>query len=427
MAWCKLFVLAVWPSFHGIWLPLGRNYIDFGQLDRAFYSRNKGGYPKMFETRMSRFREGLRTAGIDLALITDEDAVYYLTGYYDYLHMEFGRPTILVVDPDSETLLITPVIDVVMAEQVAQVDRIAAWNDGAGDEWRAELPKVLNAAKTIGIEPDHMPGPVRNYVQSFEQSAEFADVAKVLAAQRMVKSPEELQMARHAGQVGMAMMEAGRHAIQAGIAEYEVAIATSASGTRKAAELLRDHYDDTLMSPNTHFLQIMASGSELTKTHHRPTNRIMQQGEPVFLCFCGMTNFHRFKLGFDRTFWIGEVSNSKEADLYEIAVASQSAALEKLRPGVTAESIHAAYAKVISDAGFDYPFRCGRATGFSYLERPELVTGDKTVLQPGMVFAVDGSVSSKDFRAQVGDSFIITEDGYEQITNHPKSLDDVIL
>ena len=55
------------------------------------------------------------------------------------------------------------------------------------------------------------------------------------------------------------------------------------------------------------------------------------------------------------------------------------------------------------------------------------MTGDTTVLQPGMVFAVDGSVTEKDFRAQVGDSFIITEDGWEPLTHHPKSVEEVIL
>lgn len=381
----------------------------------------------MFEDRMQKFRGRLADAGIDRAVITDEDAVYYLTGYYDYLHMEFGRPTILVIVTGGESLLITPIIDAVMAEEVARVDRIAAWNDGAGDEWRAELPSALNGAAKVGIEPGHMPPIVRSYIDGLLGAAVLADASDILADQRMIKSPEELQMARHAGQVGMAMMEAGRGAIKAGVPEYEVALATTAAGTRRAAEILAAHYDDQLMSPNIHFLQIMASGSELTKTHHRPTNRIMKHGEPVFLCFCGMTNFHRFKLGFDRTFWIGEVADPVQAELYEIAVASQAAALSKLRPGVTAESVHAAYGGVIKDAGFDYPFRCGRATGFSYLERPELVTGDKTVLQPGMVFAVDGSVAGTDFRAQVGDSFIVTEDGYEQITQHPKALADMIL
>jgi Xaa-Pro aminopeptidase len=223
------------------------------------------------------------------------------------------------------------------------------------------------------------------------------------------------------------MMSAGRAAIGAGVAEYEVALAASQAGTRKAAELLTAHYQEAAMSPNTHFLQIMASGEEIVKTHHRASTRIMQRGEPVFLCFCGMTNFHRFKLGFDRTFWIGEISDPWQEQIYEVAIASQQAALDALKPGVTAESVHAAYAQVIHDAGFDYPFRCGRATGFSYLEKPQLVTGDTTMLQPGMVLAVDGSVSADNFRAQVGDSFIVTEDGFEQITRHPKSLAEMVL
>jgi Xaa-Pro dipeptidase len=153
----------------------------------------------------------------------------------------------------------------------------------------------------------------------------------------------------------------------------------------------------------------------------------MKYGEPVFLCFCGMTNFHRFKLGFDRTFWIGEIKDKSQEVVYEIALASQEAALRALRPGVTAESVHAAYAEVIQEAGYDYPFRCGRATGFSYLEAPQLVTGDKTILQPGMVLAVDGSVSADNFRAQIGDSFIITQEGYEPLTDHPKKLENIIL
>jgi len=212
-----------------------------------------------------------------------------------------------------------------------------------------------------------------------------------------------------------------------------VALAAAAAGTRKAAELLDAYYDDSEMSPNTHFLQIMASGDTITRTHHRATTRIMKSGEPVFLCFCGMTNFHRFKLGFDRTFWIDEIADLRQAELYEVAVASQQAALEKLKPGVTAESVHAAYAEVIQAAGFDYPFRCGRATGFSFLEQPQLVTGDQTVLQAGMVMAVDGSVcldpgiDTAGFRAQVGDSFILTDDGYECVTEYSKSLDDIVL
>ena len=381
----------------------------------------------MFKERLVEFERRLSDAGIDVALITDEDNVYYLTGYYDYLHMEFGRPTILVVSASAGTLLITPTIDLNSAEASAQVDRIAAWNDGMGKEWRQELPDVLNNAATVAIEPDAMPPLVRKYIDEATGGASLANAAELLANMRMIKSAHELQLARHAGEVANAMMQAGREAIADGVAEFEVALASSRAGTRKAAELLSAHYTDGDMSPNTHFLQIMASGDTITKTHHRASTRIMRHGEPVFLCFCGMTNFHRFKLGFDRTFWIGEIAEPAQQNIYEVAVASQQAALNALRPGVTAESVHAAYAEVIQSAGFEYPFRCGRATGFSYLESPQLVTGDKTILKPGMVMAVDGSVSVDNFRAQVGDSFIITDSGCEPLTSHSKSVDEVVL
>jgi len=340
--------------------------------------------------------------------------------------MEFGRPTILVVPKAGAALLITPTIDLNSAKTAARVDRIAPWNDGMGNEWREELPDAVRNAAKVAIEPGHMPPPVRAYVNDLVDGDKITSVTPILNEMRMIKSAEELQLARHAGQVATAMMNAGRATIGDGVPEFEVAIATSQAGTRKAAELLAAHYDDRDMSPNTHFLQIMASGEDIVKTHHRASTRIMRHGEPVFLCFCGMTNFHRFKLGFDRTFWIGEPDPAQVA-VYEVAVASQKAALDALRPGVTAESIHAKYAEVIQGAGYEYPFRCGRATGFSFLEAPQLVTGDTTIIQPGMVLAVDGSVSVETFRAQVGDSFIVTEDGWEPLTHHPKSIQEVII
>ena len=381
----------------------------------------------MFEQHLQQLRTKLAESGIDVALITDDDSVYYYTGYYDYLHMEFGRPTILIVPADGESLLITPSIDLNLALGNAVVDRVEAWNDGMGNEWREHIPGKLKGASRIAIEVHKMPALVRNYVDSLVDLNNLEDVTPVVSEMRMIKSDAELQLARHAGAVANAMMEAGREALVDGVAEYEVALATSRAGTIKSAELLSQHYGSTEMSPNTHFLQIMASGQDIIKTHHRASNKVMRHGEPVFLCFCGMTNFHKFKLGFDRTFWIGEIEDKAQEKIYQVALDSQAAALAVLRPGVPAEDVHAAYAEVIQNAGYDYPFRCGRGTGFSFLEQPQLVVGDKTVLQPNMVLAVDGSVSTDTFRAQVGDSFILTEDGYEAITAHPKSIDDVIV
>ena len=381
----------------------------------------------MFSKKMDQFKLLLEASEIDLAIITDQDNIYYLTGYYDYLHMDFGRPTILIIHNQSNTILITPAIDANSAQALAKVDRIEAWNDGAGNEWREELPYFVNKANKIAIEKDNIPSLILAYLAQIIDATLLLDATPLLSRIRMIKSPEELQIARHAGQVANAMMTAGRAAIKDQTPEYEVALATSEAGTRKAADLLKRYYNDKQMSPNIHFLQIMASGKEIIKTHHRATNRIMRYGEPVFLCFCGMTNFHRFKLGFDRTFWIGDIAEKWQEEVYQVALDSQKAALRALRPGATAESVHAAYALTIQEAGYDYPFRCGRATGFSFLETPSLVTGDQTIIEPGMVFAVDGSISTSSFRAQVGDSFIITDDGYEELTRHPKSLSEVII
>ena len=120
----------------------------------------------LFEQRMQTLRNRMADAGVDVALITDDDNVYYLTGYYDYLHMEFGRPTILVVPKDGPSLLITPTIDLNSAKTSARVDRIAPWNDGMGREWREELPGAVKSAGKVGIEPGHMPPLVRAYLDT---------------------------------------------------------------------------------------------------------------------------------------------------------------------------------------------------------------------------------------------------------------------
>ena len=382
----------------------------------------------MFKKNLEKLKQDLNKNNIDLAVITDDDSIYYFTGYYDFLHMSFGRPTILLVPKDSDTLLITPLIDAHLVKKNCPVDKIITWNDGVDNEWRDKLPKYIKKNVNVAIEKFKISTLVLNYISSLYEQESLKNISPILDLIRMVKTEDELKIAKSAGKVAEAMMQAGKDAIGHNVPEYEVALATSQAGTRKAAEILENEFKDTDISPLIHFLQIMASGKDLPKTHHRSSTKLIKDGEPVFLCFCGMTNFHKFKLGFDRTFWLKEIRDESQIKTYETAVQSQKAALSVLGPGVKAEDVHAAYADTIQSAGYPYPtFRCGRATGFSMLEEPQLVSGNKTILQPGMVFAVDGSANEENFRAQVGDSFIITENGYEQITNFSKKIEDLII
>jgi Xaa-Pro aminopeptidase len=382
----------------------------------------------MFKKNLEKLKQDLTKNNIDLAVITDDDSIYYFTGYYDFLHMSFGRPTLLLVPKDADTLLITPLIDAHLVKENCPVDKIITWNDGVDNEWREELPKYIKKNTNVAIEKLKISTLVLNYISSLCEQKLFKNISPILDLIRMIKTEEELKIAKSAGKVAEAMMHAGKDAIGHNVPEYEVALATSQAGTRKAAEILENEFKESNISPLIHFLQIMASGKDLPKTHHRSSTKLIKDGEPVFLCFCGMTNFHKFKLGFDRTFWLKEIRDESQIKTYETAVQSQKAALSVLGPGVKAEDVHAAYAETIQSAGYPYPtFRCGRATGFSMLEEPQLVSGNKTILQPGMVFAVDGSANEENFRAQVGDSFIITENGYEQITNFSKKIEDLII
>ena len=130
----------------------------------------------MYATRMDKFRLRLHEADLDIALVTDEDNIYYLTGYYDYLHMDFGRPTILMVPRNGGTILVTPNIEVDMAEVAAHVDWIAAWSDGFGDEWRTELPQAISELSSIGIEMDRIPQVVKNYIDEIANTSQLGDI-----------------------------------------------------------------------------------------------------------------------------------------------------------------------------------------------------------------------------------------------------------
>ncbi len=94
-----------------------------------------------------------------------------------------------------------------------------------------------------------------------------------------------------------------------------------------------------------------------------------------------------------------------------------------IRPGAIAEDVNAAAEEVYRSAWFEAGYRTGRAIGCSFLEQPELKAGDKTVLRAGMTFAVDGGITVLgEFGARIGDSIVMTESGYEDLTPYPKDL-----
>jgi len=380
---------------------------------------------KAFQKRTNVFQSRLVEAGVDVGIIFDADNIYYLSAFWGYLGMQFGRPTLLVIPNEEKCSIITPSLEAEMAHKMTWIEDIKEWSDGVDGEWRACLNTILKDKKKIkiGIEKQKTHPVITEFLKKEYPDIEVVDISNILSDMRMVKTPEEIETMHQAGQVSVAMCQGGKEAIAEGVPEYEVALAVIAAGTRKAAEFLTDVGSERLFSPMIHNLQVLQSGGpDLSMVHRRPTVRRVKRGESVYMCFCEMNNFKGFKLGFDRQYWVGQVSE-EETRLYEIALKAQAAALNMIRPGVIAEDVHMAAARVYQEAGFGLCYRTGRSVGFSLIEKPELKLGDKTPLQAGMTFAVDGAAAIPEkAAARVGDSIVVTENGYDYLTPFPKNL-----
>ncbi len=375
--------------------------------------------------RTAELQRRLRDARIDLAVLTDEDSIAYYGGFWGYLGVAFGRPTFMLVPREGAPTVITPLMESEMVGEMTWVEDIRPWEDDGENHWDAVLGRALDeheSAAALGWERLKVPPLVLGFLDQHVGRGRFIDITRLIGDMRVIKSPEEIEIMRQAGQVAVAMVEAGKAALGEGVPEYEVALAVVAGGTRKAADFLSDDGWEHFISPTVHNLQILQSGPDTAKVHRRSNLRRLERGDPVYMCFCGMVNFKQYKLGFDREFFIG-VASDEQARVYETTVAAQLAALAAIRPGVAAEDVHAAAGEVYRAAGFQPGYRTGRAIGCSFLEQPELKQGDKTKLEAGMTFAVDGGITvPRTFGGRVGDSIVVTDDGHEVLTPYPKDL-----
>ncbi|MCO4812763.1 MAG: aminopeptidase P family protein [Gammaproteobacteria bacterium] len=373
--------------------------------------------------RTREFQSRLGDAGIDLAILTDESSIAYLAGFWGYLSVEFGRPTFLLVRPDAEPQVITPLMESEMVGAMTWVENISTWEDTGANRWENVLAAAIGANPgKIGVELAALPPIVRNWFDDQLPGTRLHDVAPLLGDMRMIKSPEEIVVMKQAGEIAGAMMQAAEDVLGEGRPEYEAALAVINAGTRKAAGFLTDKGWEAFISPMIHNLQIMQSGTDTSMVHRRASVKALAKGDPVYFCFCNMAQFKQYKLGFDRMFFIKELSD-EAAEVQQTAIDAQQAAIAVMRPGVTAESVAEAANDVYHQRGYETGYRTGRSIGMAYLESPELKQGDKTVLQEGMTFAVDGGISVDGrLGGRIGDSVVVTANGIEYITEYPRKI-----
>jgi Xaa-Pro aminopeptidase len=140
---------------------------------------------------------------------------------------------------------------------------------------------------------------------------------------------------------------------------------------------------------------------------------------PVSVLFDFGAVYQGYCYDFGRTVFFGE-PDAEFQRIYQLVMASQAAGIAEMRAGqVTAAAVDKAARDVITEAGYGEEFRhrLGHGIGLDVHEPPFLTAGDATVLQTGMLFTVEPSITQfNTFSARVEDVVVVREGGGEPLT-----------
>jgi len=176
---------------------------------------------------------------------------------------------------------------------------------------------------------------------------------------------------------------------------------------------------------------IIASGENSALPHHETARRQVQRGDVVILDYGtrgslrfdgpnGSDSSHLYGYLSDITVTcsVGEPSDPEVRKVYRIVWEAQQAAIRAVRPGVTCEQVDHAARSVIEAAGYG-PFflhRTGHGLGLSGHEPPFIRSGNKEVLEEGMVFSIEpGIYLAGRFGVRLEIIVAVTKDGVDLI------------
>ena len=230
-----------------------------------------------------------------------------------------------------------------------------------------------------------------------------------------MKSAAEIGYIREACAVADKSMQAGLDAIRAGVNEDEAAAAMFSAMILAGGEYLG-------MEP------FISSGYRSGNMHSAWGHKVIGEGETLLLEVAGSRN--RYHGALMRAAYTGTPTDEiKRAT--EVCIASLNAALDAIKPGVTAGEVDEACRGTIERAGMYEQFR--KRTGYSIgaAFAPDWGEGhimslqrdDERVLLPGMVFHIPPALRVPN-RYGVGfsETILVTETGCEVLTTLPREL-----
>mgnify|MGYP006288095579 CR=1 FL=1 len=176
---------------------------------------------------------------------------------------------------------------------------------------------------------------------------------------------------------------------------------------------------------------IVASGTDSARPHDRGSGPI-EADEPIIVDVFPWSTTSQYHADMTRTFVTGTPDPVIRA-FYETTREAKAAALEVVEPGVTGRAVHEAVCEVYEEAGYPtlrtddstetgFIHNTGHGVGLDVHEQPtlsadggELEVGNVITIEPGLYDPAVGGV-------RIEDLVVVTENGYENLTDYPESL-----
>jgi Xaa-Pro aminopeptidase len=342
--------------------------------------------------------------GFDAVVVAPSPDLAYLTGY-DPMPLE--RPTLLVIRPEADTVLLVPELERPLARAcpAGLSLELVGWIDG--EDPYAEAARLLPTEGRVAV-GDRLWSAHLIGLQAELPYLRFASASPVISKLRAVKGDDELA----------ALARAGRAADET----FRQICGMTFLG-RREEEIAADLAD--LLVANGHAradFTIVASGPNSASPHHEPSGRTILPRDAVLLDFGG--ELGGYFSDTTRTVVVEEAPAGFEA-VYEIVRDAQEAAFGAVRPGVAAQDIDRVARRIIEDAGHGARFfhRTGHGIGLEVHEPPYLVEGSDWILEEATTFSIEPGIYLEGaFGVRIEDIVVVRADGGERLNRSTRQL-----
>jgi Xaa-Pro aminopeptidase len=322
--------------------------------------------------RLQKLRQRLAEKGIDAIFISQPENRYYLSGFN-------GSYGFLLITP-QKAVLATDFRYIEQAEAQAPEHEIFRITNNITN-WFPGLARDLSI-KRLGFEAGDvtfaMHHQLRDALNNKKIPVKLVPVNGLVESLRAVKEPEEIELIKKAVEIGDDAYEYVEGIIQAGMTEKQVAW--------EIEKCLREN--DSQSIP---FEIIVASGPNSALPHARPSERVINFGEPIVIDMGA--KFNGYASDLSRTIYLG-TPDSTFKNIYTIVLDAQLAAVSIINEGMTGQQADASARAVIEQAGYGEAFghALGHGIGLAPHESPRLGPGSAESLISGMVFTVEPGI-----------------------------------